>query len=197
MATSEAELSEVFARLEKSGFTSVNKIKSWLAGPNKESLPYTNAANMFAEPFGVRESVTQATTYDEVKDIQSSSKLMVVKDKTTLNQVNELVQSSNLSKKIEKRIGLTKTQKSLEKLKKETDKVTFRKNLIEEKIDIKIDESRRASGKLVTIYLNELKTADTNNEVDNILDRALDEIGEGKSYDTLVDIAGYKRDKIK
>ena len=101
-------MSDIFSRIEADGRTTVSEIKDWLSGGyrgnrKRPESSYINAANQFAEPFGVRQDVKDAEDYDDVDNVSKSSKLMVVKDKNTLDQVKELVANAKESKKNRRR----------------------------------------------------------------------------------------------
>lgn len=58
--------------------------------------------------------------------------------------------------------------------------------MIDERIKVVRREDLKKKGKTSTLYRDELKSAKSPDELESILERALEDLGEGKNYDSLV-----------
>jgi len=184
-------LEELFNRVESSGFTSASEIKDWLAG-NRNKSSYTNISNILSEPFGIRELIGKATTYDEIKEIQNNLGSMQVKDSTTINEANDLIQEANLSREVERKVSSASALKSLEKLRADTNKISFRREIINSELENKITQVQREQ-KPTTFYISQIKVSTSESDIDRILEEASVDLGEGKNLDTISDIADIKK----
>jgi hypothetical protein len=89
---------EIFSRLEREGFESIDEISEWLAGPKKDPASYRNFAAQLQEPFAIRDAVRTEDDIFELEDLEEEARTLEIDDggetlrqvRTRLNRVREI-----------------------------------------------------------------------------------------------------------